>query len=66
MFDPPQRKDYDPGMLGDTAYQWAMERYMMENHKLGPGYAASVANDLEETRVNQNGVKQTGKSNKIR
>ena len=62
----PSRGDFDPGRLGDTRYEWAMERWMMENHKLGPGFAASYANDLKsgrgETRINPNGVKQTGTS----
>ena len=66
----PSRADYDPGGLGDTRYQWAMERWMMENHKLGAGYAASSAKDLGmgrgETRINQQGVQQTGTSMKLK
>ena len=66
----PSRADYDPGGLGDTRYQWAIERWMMENHKLGPGFAASYAKDLgngrDETRINQNGVEQTGTSMKLK
>ena len=66
MFEPPNRADYDEGMLGDTAYEWAVERWQMENHKLGPGYAKSVASELPDTRVNRMGVHQVGKSNKLR
>ena len=66
----PKRSDYDEGKLGDTRFEWAMERWMMENHKLGPGFAASYAKDLgnggDETRINPNGVKQTGKSMKLK
>ena len=69
-FQPPVRSDYDEGMLGDTSFEWAMERWKMENHKLGPGYAASYAADLksgrEDTRINQSGVKQTGTSMKLK
>lgn len=69
MFAAPKREDYDPTMLGDTAFEWATERWLMENHKKGPGYAKSVANELtsmEESRVNPNGVEQTGRSMNIR
>ncbi len=66
----PSRSDYDPGQLGDTRYEWAMERWLMENHKLGPGYAASSAKDMGsgrgDTRINQQGVKQTGTSMKLK
>lgn len=30
MFSPPQRAEFDEGRLGDTRYEWAMQRYMME------------------------------------
>ena len=70
MFEPPQRSDFDPGRLGDMRYQWAMERWKMKNHKKGPGYAASVANELksgrDNSRVNPNGVEQTGTSMKAK
>ena len=70
VFKPPSRANYDEGMLGDTRFKWAMERWMMENHKLGPGYAASYAADLRngrgDTRINQSGVKQTGTSMKLK
>ena len=70
MFEPPQRSDFDPGKLGDTRYQWAMERWQMKNHKLGPGYAASVAKDIgsgrDDSRVNPNGIEQKGTSMKVR
>ena len=65
----PQRSDYDEGMLGDTRYEWAVERWLMENHKKGPGFAKSYAADLNNsrnsTRINQNGVQQSGTSMKI-
>lgn len=66
----PSRSDFDPGALGDTRYEWAVERWMMENHKLGPGFAASYSNDLgngrDDTRINQKGVEQKGTSMKIK
>ena len=66
---PPSRADYDEGMLGDTRFEWAMERWQMKNHKLGAGYAASFADDLkngrDSTRINQRGIEQTGTSMKL-
>ena len=66
----PKRSDYDAGRLGDTRYQWAVERWMMRNHKLGPGYAASSAADLgngrDDSRINPQGVEQRGTSMKLK
>ena len=65
----PKRSDYDEGMLGDTRYQWAVERWEMENHKKGAGFAASYAADLGmgrgDTRINPNGLEQMGTSMKL-
>ena len=66
----PSRADFDPGELGDTRYQWAVERWMMENHKLGAGYAASSAADLgngrDDSRINPQGVEQKGTSMRLK
>ncbi len=33
MFAPPQRAEFDEGNLGDTRYEWAVQRYNMERAK---------------------------------